>query len=92
MSGILEGKTIIITGGSTGIGRATSIRAAEQGAAVVIADINKEEAQKTCDTIKAASGNVMFVETDVTDSAAIKQHRAPATGNQSYLSGRVTTQ
>ena len=72
MAGLLEGKTIIITGGSTGIGRATSIRAAEQGAAVVIADINKDEAQITCDTIKATNGNVMFVETDVTDSNAIK--------------------
>lgn len=72
MAGLLEGKTIIITGGSTGIGRATSIRAAEEGAAVVIADINKVEAQNTCDTIKATNGNVMFVETDVTDSSAIK--------------------
>ena len=73
MTGLLEGKTIIITGGSTGIGRATSIRAAQEGAAVVIADINKDEAQKTCDTIKASNGNVMFVETDVTDTDAIKR-------------------
>ena len=72
MAGLLEGKTIIITGGSTGIGRATSIKCAAEGAAVVIADINKTEAQKTCDTIKEASGNVMFVETDVTKTDAIK--------------------
>lgn len=73
MAGLLEGRTIIITGGSTGIGRATSIRCAEEGAAVVIADINKAEAQKTCDVIKENSGNVMFVETDVSDSAAVRR-------------------
>jgi len=72
MAGLLEGKSIIITGGSTGIGRATAIRCAEEGAAVVIADINKAEAQVTCDGIKASGGNVMFVETDVTDSGAVK--------------------
>jgi len=71
MAGSLEGKTIIITGGSTGIGRATSERCAEEGAAVVIADINKAEAQSTCDAIKSAGGNVMFIETDVTDAAAV---------------------
>ncbi|HCU89585.1 MAG TPA: short chain dehydrogenase [Gammaproteobacteria bacterium] len=71
MAALLEGKTIIITGGSTGIGRATSVRCAEAGAAVVIADINKKEAQTTCDLIKTAGGNVMFVETDVTDAAAV---------------------
>ena len=72
MSGLLEGKTIVITGGSTGIGRATANRCAEEGAAVVIADINKTEAQIACDEIKSKNGNVMFVETDVTDSNAVK--------------------
>ena len=72
MAGLLEGKTIIITGGSTGIGRASAERCAEEGAAVVIADVNKTEAQATCDAIKATGGNVMFVETDVTDSNAVK--------------------
>lgn len=71
MAGLLEGKTIIITGGSTGIGRASAERCAQEGAAVVIADVNKSEAQNTCDKIKADGGNVMFVETDVTDSAAV---------------------
>ncbi|MFT4563132.1 MAG: NAD(P)-dependent dehydrogenase (short-subunit alcohol dehydrogenase family) [Gammaproteobacteria bacterium] len=72
MAGLLEAKTIVITGGSTGIGRATARRCAEEGAAVVIADINKTEAQIACDEIKVAGGNVMFIETDVTDSAAVK--------------------
>ena len=71
MASMLERKTIVITGGSTGIGRATSIRCAEEGAAVVIADINKTAAQETCDLIKANGGNVMFIETDVTNAAAV---------------------
>jgi len=71
MASMLERKTIVITGGSTGIGRATSIRCAEEGAAVVIADINKTAAQETCDLIKVNGGNVMFIETDVTNAAAV---------------------
>ncbi len=71
MVGMLEGKTIVITGGSTGIGRATAERCSEEGAAVVIADINKTAAQETCDSIKANGGNVMFIETDVTNAAAV---------------------
>ncbi len=71
MVGMLEGKTIVITGGSTGIGRATAERCSEEGAAVVIADINKTAAQETCDGIKAKGGNVMFIETDVTNAAAV---------------------
>jgi NAD(P)-dependent dehydrogenase (short-subunit alcohol dehydrogenase family) len=49
-----------------------SNRPAEEGAAVVIADINKAAAQAVCDGIKANGGNVMFVETDVTDSAQVQ--------------------
>ena len=72
MGRLLEGKNIIITGGSTGIGRASAEHCAAEGAAVVIADINKHDAQDVCDRIKAQGGNVMFVETDVTDVDAIK--------------------
>ncbi len=87
MAGLLEGKTIIITGGSTGIGRATSERCAEEGAAVVIADINKAEAQTTCDVIKAAGGNVMFIETDVTDASAVDAMVEAAVDTHGTLDG-----
>ena len=40
MAGLLNDKAIIITGGSTGIGRATALRAAQEGAKLIIADIN----------------------------------------------------
>ena len=40
MTTLLEDKSIIITGGSTGIGRATALRCAAEGAAVTVADVN----------------------------------------------------
>ena len=49
MAGLLEGKTIIITGGSTGIGRATSIRAAEQGARKALADVGLDGPEAAID-------------------------------------------
>ena len=87
MAGLLEGRSIIITGGSTGIGRATAERCAEEGAAVVIADINKAEAQLTCDVIKEHGGNVMFIETDVTDAGAVKAMIAATVETHGTLDG-----
>lgn len=87
MAGLLEGRSIIITGGSTGIGRATAERCAEEGASVVIADINKLAAQTTCDGIKTKGGNVMFVETDVTDSGAVKAMIAATVDTYGALDG-----
>ena len=42
MTDLLKDKAIIITGGSTGIGRATALRCTDEGAAVTIADVNVE--------------------------------------------------
>ena len=43
----LSGKVAVVTGGALGIGRATSLRLTEEGASVLIADVNTEEAAKT---------------------------------------------
>lgn len=61
----LEGKLTVITGAATGIGRATARLFAREGAQVVVADINDDEAQKTVEGIKGENGEAHFVRTDV---------------------------
>jgi NAD(P)-dependent dehydrogenase (short-subunit alcohol dehydrogenase family) len=58
------GKVVLVTGGATGIGRATCLAFAEQGATVVIGDIDERSA-KTVQLIEKAGGTGLFVRTDV---------------------------
>jgi NAD(P)-dependent dehydrogenase (short-subunit alcohol dehydrogenase family) len=68
--GLLNGKVVVVTGGSSGMGRAISVRAAEEGAAaVVVADIRQEPregGEPTTDLVLAAGAKVLFVTADVT--------------------------
>lgn len=64
--GRLAGKIAIITGGATGMGRATALAFAEEGAKVSILDIQVAEGQKTVQMIRDAGGEAAFFEADVT--------------------------
>ena len=64
-------KVAIVTGGSTGIGRATSLLFARHGAKVVIGDVNPE-GRKTVATIEREGGKALFVETDVRDAQQVE--------------------
>ncbi len=72
MSGILEGKSALITGGGGGIGRATALAFAREGARLAIADFNEQAAQETVALVNAAGGQAMTLTGDVTDSATVK--------------------
>ena len=61
----LEGRVAIITGAASGIGRATALRFAREGANVVIADIDESGGKDCADEIRASGGEARFVETDV---------------------------
>jgi NAD(P)-dependent dehydrogenase (short-subunit alcohol dehydrogenase family) len=65
-----SGKTAIVTGGASGIGKATSLRLASEGASVVIADINATAGQSVVDSIIADGGKALFVSLDVTSEEA----------------------
>lgn len=60
-----ENKVIIITGAATGIGRATAIRAAKEGAKLVLVDIKEEEGQETLDMILKDNGEAIFIKLDL---------------------------
>jgi 3-oxoacyl-[acyl-carrier protein] reductase len=71
MAGRLAGKIAIITGSGRGIGRVGAMRFAEEGAHVVVSDIDSENARKTADAIVAAGGKALCLPADVTDSGQV---------------------
>jgi len=68
----LEGKVAVVTGGSAGIGRATSLAFAEEGAKVVVADVVVSGGEETVKMIQDAGGEAIFVKTDVTKAEEVK--------------------
>jgi NAD(P)-dependent dehydrogenase (short-subunit alcohol dehydrogenase family) len=67
-----SGKVAIVTGGTSGIGRAAAIAYAQQEAKVVVAGRRVDEGEKTVRLIKDAGGDALFVRTDVTQESDIK--------------------
>jgi NAD(P)-dependent dehydrogenase (short-subunit alcohol dehydrogenase family) len=63
---------VIITGGSSGIGRAAAIAFAREGAAVVIGDLDKPSGENTVSAIKDTGGNATFMRVDVSAAAEVQ--------------------
>ena len=68
----LQGKTALITGAGAGIGRAAAILFASEGARVGVAEIVRERGEATVSAIKAAGGEAIFIETDVSKPASVE--------------------
>ena len=65
MAGMLEGRISLVTGAGSGIGRATSLVMAREGAIIVVSDINADSGEETLSAVKEAGGDGMFVHADV---------------------------
>jgi len=72
MAGLVQGKVALVTGGSSGIGRATALTFAREGAKVVVADVLVDGGEETVRLIKEAGGEAIFVKTDMTNPADIE--------------------
>jgi 3-hydroxybutyrate dehydrogenase len=69
----LNGKTAVVTGAASGIGKEIALTLAAQGAAVAIADLNLAGAQAVADEVKKAGGKAIGVAMDVTNEEAVNQ-------------------
>ena len=69
----LSGKVAIITGAGSGIGRASALLFAREGAKVVVADIDREAAERTAGEIKNAEGEATFAQVDVSKAAEVER-------------------
>jgi len=67
----LKDRCVVVTGAGSGIGRACAIKCAEEGANVVVADINEKAAQETVKQIQDAGRNAFACKADVADPASV---------------------
>jgi NAD(P)-dependent dehydrogenase (short-subunit alcohol dehydrogenase family) len=78
MPGQLDSKVALVTGGSSGIGRATALTFAREGAKVVVADMQPDGGHQTVHMIQESGGEATFVPVDVTKAADVEAMIAKA--------------
>jgi NAD(P)-dependent dehydrogenase (short-subunit alcohol dehydrogenase family) len=72
MAGQFEGKSAIVTGAAGGIGRASAMAFAREGAGVVVADLNLAGCEETVNLIASEGGKAVAIETDVSNATDVQ--------------------
>ncbi len=73
MTGNFEGKVALVTGGGSGIGRATAAAFAREKAKVIVTDISADSGEETIQMIKESGGDATFVKADVTQEGDVEE-------------------
>ena len=73
MDNRLQDKVAVVTGAASGIGQATAVRFAEEGASIVVADINEAAGEETLQKIERAGGTAAFIAVDVAEAEQVAQ-------------------
>jgi NAD(P)-dependent dehydrogenase (short-subunit alcohol dehydrogenase family) len=87
MTGVLSGKSIIVTGAGGGIGRAASLVLAAAGANVVVTDIVEEAGRATVDAIRSSNSNAIFFRADLAVERDVQALVERATSTYGRLDG-----
>jgi NAD(P)-dependent dehydrogenase (short-subunit alcohol dehydrogenase family) len=74
----LSGKHAIITGSGNGIGKATALLFASEGASVTVAELERDDGEQTATEIASAGGNAQFVHVDISDEDSVREMVAAA--------------
>jgi len=69
---LLKEKTILITGGGSGVGRAAAVACAREGARVAVVDLDADHSEETVHLAQAAGGEASFIQADVTQANQMK--------------------
>ena len=84
-----KGKTILVTGGAMGIGKATTIRLAAEGATVIVADIDEKKGKETVQEISSKGGTALYQFVDLSKPVSIEEMSRNVAGTTSELYGLV---
>lgn len=83
----MEDRSILVTGGGNGIGRASALLCAQAGAALTVTDVDTAAGQAVADQIVASGGRAQFVPLDVTDEEQVASSVASAVQTYGHLDG-----
>jgi NAD(P)-dependent dehydrogenase (short-subunit alcohol dehydrogenase family) len=87
MAGYLSDKVILVTGAASGIGRASALIFAREGARVVVADRDRDGGETTAEQVRGAGGQARFVAVDIADAAQVDAVVAFAVATYGRLDG-----
>jgi NAD(P)-dependent dehydrogenase (short-subunit alcohol dehydrogenase family) len=84
---LLEGRSIIVTGGANGIGRAVALRSAQAGAAVTVTDVSVADGEAVVSAIRASGGRAQFIRVDVVDEDQVRASISAAMSAFGHVDG-----